>query len=181
MTEQNSRRHSGTQRTVSTASVVRSDILALRDRQGPSGEVASRPGVSGAAGFQPLCGADALTRCVALFYELGCQRVVFTLRSHRRHGAVHTLHYPQTGEIAITKVRLHREASMPDICHEVGHVLDAVLQKEHPSGGSLSPEFAAHLPALRAIADYTCVDYVGGSPRIRSPVVFATQPGEVST
>jgi len=127
-----------------------------------SGRVSSRPG-----GFQALCGADARTRCVALFYDLGCQRVVFSLRSNRRHGAVHTLHYPETGKIEISKVRLHREASMEAVCHEVGHVLDTVLQKQNPSSGSLSPEFEAHMPALRIIADYTCVDQAGGSPQFR--------------
>jgi hypothetical protein len=128
------------------------------DGRRSSDATSSHPVSSAPGGFQLLCGADALTRCIALFYDLGCQRVVFSLRSKRRHGVVHTLHDPETGEIEITKVRLHREASRQAICHEVGHVLDTVLQKQHSSSGSLSPEFAGHMPTLRAIADYTCVD-----------------------
>jgi hypothetical protein len=82
----------------------------------------------------------------------------------RRHGAVHTLHDPQSGEMVITKVCLHREASLPAICHGVGPVLDSVLQMAAPLSGSLSPGFAEHTATLRKVADYTCVDQATGSP-----------------
>jgi hypothetical protein len=117
------------------------------------------------SGFRPLGGADARTRCVSLLYDLGCQRVLFNLRSKLRHGAVHTLRHPLTGELVITKVCLHREASLQAICHEVGHVLDSVLQIAAPLSGSLSPAFATHTAALRKVADYTCVDQATGSPQ----------------
>lgn len=117
------------------------------------------------SGFSPPGGADVRTRCVSLFYDLGCQRVVFDLRSKRMHGAVHTLHHPESGERVIAKVRLHREASVQAICHEVGHVLDSVLQMAKPSSGSLSPAFVAQTAALRKVADYTCVDQATGSPQ----------------
>jgi hypothetical protein len=73
------------------------------DGRRSSDATSSHPVSSAPGGFQLLCGADALTRCIALFYDLGCQRVMFSLRSKRRHGVVHTLHDPETGEIEITK------------------------------------------------------------------------------
>jgi hypothetical protein len=115
--------------------------------------------------LRPFGGLDARTRCVSLVYHLGCQRVVFHLRSTLRHGAVQTLRHAETGEMVITKVRLPRQVSLQAICHKVGHVLGSVLQMEQPLSDSLSPAFVAQTAALRKGADDTCVDQATGSPQ----------------
>jgi hypothetical protein len=62
---------------------------------------------------------------------------------------------------------LHREVSVAALAHEVGHVLDYVLQSAQATSGSLDAEFVTHTAALRKLADYTCAHYETSSPDVR--------------
>jgi hypothetical protein len=77
-------------------------------------------GSSHPADFTPLTGPDVRVRYVELFKRLGCQSVVFSLRSPQKHGDVQAQRRVATGVFEITKVRLHREVSIPALAHEVG-------------------------------------------------------------
>lgn len=119
---------------------------------------------SGVADFTPLSGSEVRGRYVRLLKRLGCQSVVFSLRSKHKHGDVQAQRHLETGVFEITKVRLNREADVQVIAHEVGHVLDYVLQSTQPASGSLAPEFVTYQAALRKVADYTCAHLKTSSP-----------------
>lgn len=124
----------------------------------------TRHGVETPLDFTPLVGADVRVRYVMLLRQLGCQSVVFSLRAKHKHGEMQGLQYPETGEIVITKVRLHRDASAAAIAHEVGHVLDALLQNADAAGGSRHADFLSYSSSLRHLADYTCAHHETSSP-----------------
>lgn len=129
-----------------------------------SGAVDSRHEVSGWPDFTPLTGPDARRRYVTLLRQLGCPSVVFNLRAAHKHGEVEGQRHLETGQVTITKVRLHRDASAHAIAHEVGHVLDYVLQNAHALSGSLDVDFLSHNKTLRKLADYTCAHHETSSP-----------------
>ena len=114
--------------------------------------------------FTPLAGSDVREQYVRLFKRLGCQSVVFSLRSPKKHGDVQAQRHVATGVFEITKVRLHREVSIPALAHEVGHVLDYVLQSAQATSGSFEAEFVTHTASLRKLADYTCAHFETSSP-----------------
>ena len=116
------------------------------------------------ADFRPLVVTDIRVPYVWLMKELGCQSVVFTLRSPYRHGDVQAARHPETGVYHISQVRLNRNASAEILAHEAGHVLDYVLQSEAAESGSLDAQFAAHRDVLRKLADYTCAHHATSSP-----------------
>jgi hypothetical protein len=122
------------------------------------------PGVSAWPDFTPLMGADVRVRYVLILQQLGCSSVVFSLRAKHKHGDIQAWRDLKTGKVSITKVRLHRDASVQAMAHEVGHVLDYVLQNAHASGGSLDAGFLSHTEALRKLADYTCAHHETSSP-----------------
>jgi hypothetical protein len=122
------------------------------------------PGVSALPDFTPLMGADVRRRYVRLLQELGCASVVFSLRAKHKHGELQGERHLETGKVAITKVRLHREASVHAMAHEVGHVLDYVLQNVYALGGSRDAGFVDHTETLRKLADYTCAHHETSSP-----------------
>jgi hypothetical protein len=124
-------------------------------------------GPSHPADFTPLTGPDVRERYVQLLKRLGCQSVVFSLRSPRKHGDVQAQLRVATGVFEITKVRLHRDVSVAALAHEVGHVLDYGLQSAQAASGSLDAEFVMHTAALRNLADYTCAHYETSSPDVR--------------
>jgi hypothetical protein len=126
--------------------------------------VGDGPGVSGLPEFIPLVGADARVRYVMLLRQLGCPSVVFSLRARHKHGDLQAWRDLETGQVSITKVRLHRDASAHAIAHEVGHVIDYGLQNARASGGSLDARFLSHAAALRKLADYTCAHHETSSP-----------------
>lgn len=121
-------------------------------------------GSSHPADFTPLTGPDVRERYVRVLKRLGCQSVVFSLRSPQKHGDVQAQRRVATGVFEITKVRLHREVSIPALAHEVGHVLDYVLQSAQAASGSLDAEFVTHASPLRKLADYTCAHFETSSP-----------------
>jgi len=59
--------------------------------------------------FTPLIGPDVRGCYVMLLQALGCPSVVFSLRAKHKHGEIQGLRHPETGQVAITKVRLHRD------------------------------------------------------------------------
>jgi hypothetical protein len=122
------------------------------------------PDVSALPDFTPVMGADVRRRYVRLLQQLGCASVVFSLRAKHKHGELQGERHLETGKVAITKVRLHREASVHAMAHEVGHVLDYVLQNANGSGGSLDAGFLGHTETLRKLADYTCAHHETSSP-----------------
>lgn len=122
------------------------------------------PGVLAWPDFTPLMGADVRVRYVLILQQLGCSSVVFSLRAKHKHGDIQAWRDLKTGKVSITKVRLHRDASVQAMAHEVGHVLDYVLQNAHASGGSLDAGFLSHTEALRKLADYTCAHHETSSP-----------------
>ena len=122
------------------------------------------PGVSALPDFTPLVGADVRVRYVMLLRQLGCPSVVFSLRARHKHGDLEAWRDLGTGQVSITKVRLHRDASTHAIAHEVGHVIDYRLQNARGSGGSLDADFLNHTAALRKLADYTCAHHETSSP-----------------
>jgi len=122
------------------------------------------PGVSALPDFTPVMGADVRRRYVRLLQQLGCASVVFSLRAKHKHGELQGERHLETGKVAITKVRLHREASVHAMAHEVGHVLDYVLQNAHALGGSRDADFLGHTETLRKLADYTCAHHETSSP-----------------
>jgi hypothetical protein len=126
--------------------------------------VGNGPGVSVLPDFIPLVGADARVRYVMLLRQLGCPSVVFSLRARHKHGDLQACRDLETGQVSITKVRLHRDASAHAIAHEVGHVIDYGLQNAHASAGSLDADFLNHTAALRRLADYTCAHHEMSSP-----------------
>ncbi|ETX03719.1 MAG: hypothetical protein ETSY1_46355 (plasmid) [Candidatus Entotheonella factor] len=101
---------------------------------------------------------------VSLLRQLGCQSVKFNLRAQHKHGEMHAQRHLDTGKVVITKVNLHREASAHDMAHEVGHVIDYLIQTAEGSGGSRDSNFLGHTESLRKIADYTCAHHEGSSP-----------------
>jgi hypothetical protein len=109
--------------------------------------------------FTPLRVPDVKTRYVMLLHQLGCPSVVFSLRAKHKHGEVQAWRDLATGQVHLTKVRLHRDASVHAIAHEVGHVLDYLLQNAHASGGSQDADFGCHTESLRRLADYTCAHH----------------------
>ena len=121
-------------------------------------------GSSGLADFTPLTGPDVREQYVRLLKRLGCQSVVFSLRSPQKHGDVQAQRRVATGVFEVTKVRLHREVSIAALAHEVGHVLDYVWQSAQASSGSLDAEFVTHAAALHKLADYTCAHFETSSP-----------------
>jgi hypothetical protein len=116
-------------------------------------------GISPWPDFTPLMGPDVKTRYVMLLHQLGCPSVVFSLRANHKHGEVQAWRDLATGQVHLTKVRLHREASVHAIAHEVGHVLDYLLQNAHASDGSQDADFLCHTKTLRRLADYTCAHH----------------------
>ena len=114
--------------------------------------------------FTPLRVPDVKTRYVMLLHQLVCPSVVFSLRAKHKHGDVQAWRDVETGQIHMTKVRLHRDASVHAMAHEVGHVLDYMLQNAHASGGSLDADFIGHTETLRRLADYTCAHHETSSP-----------------
>jgi hypothetical protein len=124
-------------------------------------------GTSHPADFTPLTGPDVRERYVRLLKRLGCQSVVFSLRSPQKHGDVQAQRRVATGVFEITKVRLHREVPVAALAHEVGHVLDYVLQSVQATSGSLDAEFVTHTMSLRKLADYTCAHFETSSPDFR--------------
>lgn len=60
--------------------------------------------------FTPLMGADLRVPYVMLLRQLGCQSVVFTLRAKHKHGEMEGERNLETGDVSITKAKLHREA-----------------------------------------------------------------------
>ena len=114
--------------------------------------------------FTPVSGPDARVRYVMLLRQLGCPSVVFSLRARHKHGDLQAWRDVETGQVSITKVRLHRDASTHAIAHEVGHVIDYRLQNAFGSGGSLDADFLNHAAALRKLADYTCAHHETSSP-----------------
>ena len=133
-----------------------------RASQGAAG--GDGPGVSVLPDFIPLTGADARVRYIMLLRQLGCPSVVFSLRARHKHGDLEAWRDLETGQVSITKVRLHRDASAHAIAHEVGHVIDYALQNARGSGGSLDAGFLSHESALRKLADYTCAHHETSSP-----------------
>ena len=132
-----------------------------------SGVGGGSSGPSHPADFTPLTGPDVRERYVRLLKRLGCQSVVFSLRSPQKHGDVQAQRRVATGVFEITKVRLHRDVSVAALAHEVGHVLDYGLQSAQATSGSLDAEFVMHTAALRKLADYTCAHYETSSPDVR--------------
>jgi hypothetical protein len=122
------------------------------------------PGVSALPDFTPLIGPDVRGRYVMLLRQLGCPSVVFSLRANHKHGEIQGQRNLETGVVSITKVRLHREASVHAMAHEAGHVLDYVLQNAHASSGSLNADFLSHTETLCKLADYTCAHHDTSSP-----------------
>jgi hypothetical protein len=114
--------------------------------------------------FTPLVGPDVKERYVRLLHRLGCPSVVFSLRARHKHGDVKAWRDLKTGQVSIAKVRLHRDASAHAMAHEVGHVLDYVLQNAKGLGGSRDAGFVEHTETLRKLADYTCAHHESGSP-----------------
>jgi hypothetical protein len=114
--------------------------------------------------FTPLTGANVRERYIRLLHCLGCPSVVFSLRASHKHGDVQAWRNPETGQVSIARVRLHRDASAHAMAHEVGHVLDYMLQNARGSGGSRDAGFIAHTETLRKLADYTCAHHESGSP-----------------
>ena len=114
--------------------------------------------------FTPCPEPEVRACYVRLMKQLGCGSVVFTLRSKHKHGDVLAHRDPVTGVYQISRVRLNRDVSTLAIAHEVGHVLDYVLQSGQASGGSLDAQFLTHHPALRNLADYTCAHHETSSP-----------------
>jgi hypothetical protein len=96
------------------------------------------------------------------FYILTPQ--VFSLRAKHQHGDIQAWRDLQTGQVSITKVHLHRDASAHAMAHEVGHVIDYALQNANASGGSLDAGFLIHTETLRKLADYTCAHHETSSP-----------------
>jgi len=133
----------------------------VRASQADDGE--TRRKIDALPDFTPLLG-DGRARYVMLLRQLGCQAVVFSLRAKHKHGEMQGLRNVETGEIVITKVRLHRDASAPAIAHEVGHVLDALLQNADAAGGCRHADFVSHGGSLRKLADYTCAHHETSSP-----------------
>jgi hypothetical protein len=109
--------------------------------------------------FTPFIGAGVRVRYVVLLKQLGCPSVVFSLRAKHKHGDIQAWRDLQTGQVSITKVRLHRDASAHAMAHEVGHVIDYALQNANASGGSLDVGFLNHIETLRKLADYTCAHH----------------------
>jgi len=136
-------------------------------RSPTSGVGGGLSGSSHSANFTPLTGPDVREQYVQLLKRLGCQSVVFSLQSPQKHGDVQAQRRVATGVFEITKVRLHREVSVAALAHEVGHVLDYVLQSAQAASGSLDAEFVTHTSALRKLADYTCAHYETSSPDFR--------------
>lgn len=132
-----------------------------------SGIGSGASGLSHPADFTPLTGPDVREQYVRLLKRLGCQSVVFSLRSPQKHGDVQAQRRVATGEFEITQVRLHREVRVAALAHEVGHVLDYGLQSAQAASGSLDAEFITHTAALRKLADYTCAHYETSSPDFR--------------
>jgi hypothetical protein len=132
-----------------------------------SGVGGGSSGSSHPAAFTPLTGPAVREQYVRLLKRLGCQSVVFSLRSPQKHGDVQAQRRVATGVFEVTKVRLHREVSVAALAHEVGHVLDYVLQSAQAASGSLDAEFVTHRAALRKLADYTCAHYETSSPDVR--------------
>jgi hypothetical protein len=124
-------------------------------------------GSSHPADFTPLRGPDVRQQYVQLLKRLGCQSVVFSLRSPRKHGDVQAQRRVATGVFEITKVRLHRDVSVAALAHEVGHVLDYGLQSAQATSGSLDAEFVMHTATLCKLADYTCAHFETSSPDVR--------------
>jgi hypothetical protein len=124
-------------------------------------------GPSHPADFTPLRGPEVRERYVQLLKRLGCQSVVFSLRSPQKHGDVQAQRRVATGVFEITKVRLHRDVSVVALAHEVGHVLDYGLQSAQALSGSLDAEFVTYTAALRKLADYTCAHFETSSPDFR--------------
>ncbi len=118
------------------------------------------------ADFTPLNGPDVRGRYVKLMKQLGCQSVVFSLRAKHKHGDVLAHRDLATGGYQITRVRLNRDASVQAIAHEVGHILDYVLQSDQAESGHLDEAFLTHLPTLRKLADYTCAHHETSSPDV---------------
>ncbi len=114
--------------------------------------------------FTPLSVTDIRVPYVALMKQLGVGSVVFTVRSKYKHGDVQARRHPETGVFQITRVRLNRLATAEAFAHEVGHVMDFVLQSEQPEGGSLDVTFTSHRDSLRKLADYTCAHHETSSP-----------------
>lgn len=116
--------------------------------------------------FTPLTGPEIRDRYVSLIKQLGCQAVVFSLRSTRKHGDVLAHRDLTTGVYQITRVRLNRDASVQALSHEVGHVLDYLLQSEQAESGSLDAALASLRVHLRKLADYTCAHHATSSPEM---------------
>jgi len=133
---------------------------ALKDASA-SGTASS---VSALPDFTPLIGPGVRVRYVMLLKQLGCPSVVFSLRAKHKHGDIQAWRDLQTGQVSITKVRLHRDASAHAMAHEVGHVIDYALQNANASGGSLDAGFLNHIETLRKLADYTCAHHETSSP-----------------
>jgi hypothetical protein len=128
------------------------------------GAQAPNPPLSVLPDFTPLVGPGGRERYVGLLHRVGCPSVVFSLRARHKHGDVQAWRDLETGQVSIAKVRLHRDASAHAMAHEVGHVLDYVLQNASGSGGSRDAGFVDHTETLRKLADYTCAHHESGSP-----------------
>ena len=82
------------------------------------------------SGFSPPGGVDVRTRCVSLFSDLGCQQVVFNLRS-KRYGA---------GRLCVATRNALRACQNPSCFYgrqAVGRIDGSLAKKEKALPGSI--------------------------------------------